>query len=87
MNSKTTAWIGIACALTGLALLTAWAYSMVTYGYWLDEHGAVGKARASDYVLFWGGAALFIAAGAIALKQRSRSKNAESPGTEPGHSA
>lgn len=54
-------------AVAGLIVLIFWAYSLVTYGVWVDTHAAVGNSRPIDYAWGFSAAALFTAAVVVSL--------------------
>ncbi|HIX00416.1 MAG TPA: hypothetical protein H9871_09755 [Candidatus Nesterenkonia stercoripullorum] len=53
-------WASALLAIASLGLFTAWAYAMYSYGYWVDEHGGVGRTRPIEYSLFGGSLAALV---------------------------
>lgn len=49
---RTLAWISGLFAVASMGFFVGWAYSLVSWGYWVDEHGGVGVTRPIDFTLF-----------------------------------
>ncbi|HIX00414.1 MAG TPA: hypothetical protein H9871_09745 [Candidatus Nesterenkonia stercoripullorum] len=49
---RTLAWISGLFAVACMGFFFGWAYSLVSWGYWVDEHGSVGVTHPIDYILF-----------------------------------
>lgn len=76
-NSRTVRILGsvsLLLAMASFGLFIAWAYAMYGYGYWVDEHGEIGRTRPNDYALF--GASLAALVGSVwAFVARNRRKS------------
>jgi hypothetical protein len=67
-------WASALLAIASLGLFIAWAYAMYSYGYWVDEHGGVGRTRPIEYALF--GASLAALVGSVwAFVARNKRKS------------
>lgn len=78
-TSRAAKWASVLLAIAGLALLTIWAFSLASYGYWVDEHQAVGAARPVDYVLFVSGVVLIAASLATIILRRKMTRSSKNP--------
>lgn len=60
---RTLSWISGLFAAASMGFFLGWAYSLISWGYWIDEHGGVGVTRPIDYVLF----GISVACGVVSL--------------------
>lgn len=71
---RISAWL----LLISFGFFVAWVYAMYSYGYWVDEHGGVGRTHPIEYALF-GTSALAFAGSIWTFVVRNKRKAHEDP--------